>query len=280
MSENQNRGTADFAKYDTMTTEELEEILRADSQSLEGQETDGELLLYVMGVLAERKRNSENPGKTAQEAWESFEKHYLPKEEETHTAKSNRTGLRRWIAAVAAAALLLTIPLTASALTWDEIWNAVATWAKETFSFVSQPDATQATEPSPDNIDGYESLQQALAETNRGDELVPTWIPDRYTLMDITVDESPVRKSYVAMYMGENGMLMITVQSHIGSDPERIEISEDLLETYKVSEIDYYIFSNIDQIRAVWINGSYECSVSGNITMEEIKLMIDSIVKG
>ena len=86
--------------------------------------------------------------------------------------------------------------------------------------------------------------------------------------------------SYVAMYMGENGMLMITVQSHIGSDPERIEISEDLLETYKVSEIDYYIFSNIDQIRAVWINGSYECSVSGNITMEEIKLMIDSIVKG
>ena len=130
MSENQSRGLADFAKYDAMETEELEEILRADSQSLEGQESDGELLLYVMGVLAHRKRNSENPGKTAQEAWESFEKHYLSEEEEIHTAKNNRTSLRRWIAAVAVAALLLAIPLTASALTWDEIWNAVATWCR------------------------------------------------------------------------------------------------------------------------------------------------------
>ncbi|MBQ7329428.1 MAG: DUF4367 domain-containing protein [Oscillospiraceae bacterium] len=283
MSENQNRGTADFAKYDMMTTEELEEILRSDSQSPEGQESDGELLLYVMGVLAHRKRNSENPGKTAQQAWESFEKHYLPKEE-VHTAqrksKKVRPSLRRWIAAVAAAAFIVAIPLTASALTWDEIWNAVATWAKETFSFVSQPDATQATEPSPDNIDGYESLQQALAETNRGNELVPTWIPDRYTLMDITVEENPMRKNYGAIYLGTDGMLMITVQSYIGSDPEKIEINEDLLELYTVADNEYYIFSNVDQLRAVWISGSYECSISGNITMEEIKLMIDSIVKG
>lgn len=279
MSDNQSRRT-EFAKYDTMATEELEEILREDSQSPEGQESDGELLLYVMEVLAHRKRNSDNPGKTAQQAWESFEKHYLPKKEAQSESKKALPGLRRCIAAVAAAALLLTIPLTASALSWNEIWNAVATWAKETFSFVSQPDATQATEPSPTNFDGYESLQQALAETNRGNELVPTWIPDRYNLLDITVDENPVRKSYVAMYMGENGMLMITVQSHIGSDPERIEISEDLLETYKVSEIDYYIFSNVDQLRAVWINGSYECNISGNLTVEEMKQMIDSIGKG
>ena len=283
MSENQNRGTADFAKYDTMTTEELEEILRADSQSPEGQESDGELLLYVMGVLAHRKRNSDNPGKTAQDAWESFEKHYLPKEE-VHTAQSepnrHRLHLRRWIAAVAAAAFIVAIPLTASALTWDEIWNAVATWAKETFSFVSQPGATQATEPSPDNIDGYKSLQQALAETNRGNELVPTWIPDGYNLLDITVDESPVRKTYGAIYLGTEGMLMITVQSYIDSDPEKIEINDNLLETYNADGIDYYIFSNMDQLRAVWINGSYECSISGNITMEEIKSMIDSIVKG
>lgn len=279
MSENQNRGTADFAKYDTMTTEELEEILRSDSQSPEGQESDGELLLYVMGVLAERKRNSENPGKTAQQAWESFEKHYLPKEEETHTAKSNRTGLRRWIAAVAAAALLLTIPLTASALTWDEIWNAVATWAKETFSFVKEGQPSP-TEPIEDDFNQYDSLRKALAEAGETFQGVPTWIPDGYNLLDITTEENPMRKSYIAIYTGENGMLMIAVQSYIGSDPEKIEINKELLEIYKAAETEYYIFSNVDQLRAVWINDSYECSISGNITMEEIKLMIDSIVKG
>ena len=279
MSEKQNR---EFAKYDVMTTEELEEILRADSQSLEGQETDGELLLYVMGVLAERKRNSENPGKTAQQAWESFEKHYLPKEE-VHTAqcepKKARPYLRRWIAAVVAAALLLAVPLTASALTWDEIWNAVATWAKETFSFVKEGQPSP-TEPIEDDFNQYDSLRKALAEAGETFQGVPTWIPDGYNLLDITTEENPMRKSYIAIYTGENGMLMIAVQSYIGSDPEKIEINKELLEIYKAAETEYYIFSNVDQLRAVWINDSYECSISGNITMEEIKLMIDSIVKG
>lgn len=283
MSENQNRESVDFAKYDAMATEELEEILRVDSQSPEGQESDGELLLYVMEVLAHRKRNSENPGKTAQQAWESFEEHYLPKEEETHTAQSepNRhtLHLRRWIAAVAAAALLLTIPLTASALTWDEIWNAVATWAKETFSFVKEGQPAP-TEPVEGDSQQYTSLHQLLAEARGETNLVPVWIPDRYNLIDITTEENPMRKNYGAIYLGTEGMLMITVQSYIDSDPEKIEINDDLLEIYKAAEVEYYIFSNMNQLRAVWINGSYECSISGNITMEEIKLMIDSIVKG
>ena len=273
MSENQNR-SAEFAKYDAMETEDLEQILRSDSLSPEGQETDGEILLYVMGVLAHRKRSSDDPGKTAQQAWESFEEQYLPKE------KSKKPRFRRWAAAAAAAVFLVAIPLTASALSWDEFWNAVATWAKETFSFVSQPDATQATEPSPDNTEGYQSLQQALAETNRADELVPTWIPDGYKLQQIKVDETPAQKNYLALYTQGAKNLSISVRTYMMTDPEKVEINEDLQEIYTVAGVEYYIFSNVDQLRAVWIIDSYECYISGDVTMDEIKLMIDSVVKG
>lgn len=274
MSENQNR---DFAKYDAMATEELEEILRSDSQSPEGQESDGELLLYVMGVLAHRKRNSENPGKTAQEAWESFEKHYLPKEEDT--AKSNRKGLCRWVAAAAAAAVLVAIPLTASALSWDEIWNAVATWAKETFSFVSWGQSAP-TEPSTKDARPYISLQELLAETNSDTSIVPTWIPDGYALQDVRMDETPMQRNYLALYADGEHRLKIVVKSYIAADPEKIEINEELLEVYTVNDTDFYILSNLERLRAVWLDGSYECSITGDVTMEEIKLMIDSIVKG
>ena len=279
MSENQNR---DFAKYDAMATEELEEILRSDSQSPEGQESDGELLLYVMGVLAHRKRNGDNPGKTAQQAWESFEKHYLPREEETHTAQSKRKTplFRRWVAVAAVVAVFVAIPLTASALRWDEIWNAVATWAKETFSFVSHPDAAQATEPSPTNFDGYQSLQQALIETEEDFDGVPTWVPDRYQLDCIVVDETPMQKNYMALYANGEQWLQITVRSYIAADPGNIEISEDLIEVYTVKGTEFYIFSNIDKLCVIWLDDSYECNITGDITMEEIKLMIDSIVKG
>lgn len=281
MSENQNRGVNDFSKYDSMATEELEEILRLDAEAPEGQESDGELLLYVMGVLARRKRDSENPGKTAQQAWESFEKHYLPCEEEAHTTQGGRKTSRlcRWIAGVAAAAALAAIPLTAGALTWEEIWNTVAKWAKNTFSFVSVGETTP-TEPAKSDSHQYNSLRNAMIEAGEVIQPVPTYIPDGYELDRIVVDETPVRKTYIGFYKSEKASLKIAIQSHIGSDPEKVEINEDLLESYIVSGTEYYIFANVDQLRVIWLKDSYGCSISGSITVEEIKKMIDSIGKG
>ena len=58
----------ELAKYDAMTSEALEEILRLDSEAPEEQGLDAECLLYIMELLAERKRQLCPPGKTAQEA--------------------------------------------------------------------------------------------------------------------------------------------------------------------------------------------------------------------
>ena len=55
MSEDQNRGSRDFSRYDAMTTEDLEQILRSDASAPMEQETDTELILHVMEVLANRR---------------------------------------------------------------------------------------------------------------------------------------------------------------------------------------------------------------------------------
>ena len=109
MSDNQNRGVNDLAKYDAMTTEELEEILRLDVDAPEGQETDTDILLYVMEVLVERKRtqNSHTENR-ALEAYESFRKHYMPDVEEDvmmpeEVAKPKVSSLR-WLRALCATA--------------------------------------------------------------------------------------------------------------------------------------------------------------------------------
>ena len=52
MSENRSR---DFSVYDEMSTEELEEILRADFDAPEGEETDMDIILYVTDLLTERR---------------------------------------------------------------------------------------------------------------------------------------------------------------------------------------------------------------------------------
>lgn len=287
MSEKQNRGIGNMSKYDAMTTEELEEILRLDAQALEEQESDTDKILYIMEVLAQRKRNSENPGKTAQQAWESFEENYLPQEEDNlicitqteRSAKPSRYWLRRMIAVAAVLVILVGIPLTASAFGWGDIWNAVAKWAKETFSFVAN-DTPEDTEPATDDIQKYTSLQELLAETKRVTGLVPTWIPDGYELADIRLDENPMQKVYVAMYCNADAFIMITVKSYMEFDPEKVEVNEDILEVYEASGVEYYMFSNNQQLSAAWIKDSYECYISGNMTIEEIKMMIDSIGKG
>ncbi|MGN0166980.1 MAG: DUF4367 domain-containing protein [Acetatifactor sp.] len=286
MSEDRDRGSRDFSQYDSMTTEDLEEILRLDAEAPMEQESDTELILYVMEVLANR-RNTNNTGKTAQESWESFQQHYLPAEEELpeytpETEKPERSArpwLRRLIAAAAAIVLVLCIPLTAKAFGWEDIWNVVARWAKETFSFVSNESA-ELSGPDTTNNSEYKCLQDLLEENKIDSSIVPTWIPDGYVLDKIEEDLTPMQRVYRAHYTNSDADLTIRVQTYTSFKQQNIEIEEEIVEIYNSEGIDYYIFENAEQLRAVWISDSFECIISGNISLEDIKIMIDSVGKG
>lgn len=282
MSENWNR---DHSKYDTMTTEELEQILRLDASAPEGEESDTESLLYVMGVLANRRKKN-STGKTALEAWESFQQNYLSEAEESpehrHKPTSGRTAppwLGRLIAAAAVVVLVVCIPLTANALGWQEVWEVFARWAKETFSFVSSEDV-EVSDPAADDELEYTSLQDMLERNNRPYDMVPTWIPDGYVLERLEKDITPVQEIYRAYFVDGEKELMIRVQTYMPSDVYNVEIEEGGAEVYEAAGIEYYIISNVDQIRFVWIANSYECNVSGDLSIDEVKKMIDSIGKG
>lgn len=283
MSENQNRRVRNFSKYDTMSTEELENILRMDSEAPAEQESDTEEILYIAGVLAKRQA-AMNTGKTALEAWESFEKNYLSTEEYRviHTPQTKKTvtpWIRRLVAAAAVIVLLIGLSsTTANAFGWENIWGAVAKWAKETFSFFSSD--TELTEPDHHFAQEYTSLQEALAATDCDFDAIPTWIPDGYILETLDIYLNPMQNVYVAQYMNGKKTLKITVRTYLGIEPEKIEVNEDLVEIYEELGVQYYIFSNNQQHRAVWINDSFECNISGNLSMEELKNMINSIEKG
>ena len=101
MSVNENRREGDFAQYDSMSTEELERILRQDAEAPAEQESDTEKLLYVMEVLARRNRETNRSGTTPQEAWESFQEHYAPEKDSIKPDRPIRPWVRRLIAAAA-----------------------------------------------------------------------------------------------------------------------------------------------------------------------------------
>ena len=277
MSENLNR---DFSKYEAMETKELEEILRLDAEAPEGAQTDTELLLYILEVLASRNNTENITENKAQKAWESFERNYMPEECQNPVARKKRVPwLRRLAATAAAVALLIVIPFSTKALTLEEIMEIFGRWAKETFSFVSSEN-TEVSEPSPEDQDDYLFLQELLEENNRDSSMVPTWIPSGFSLEKVEKDVTPIQETYSARYVKGDLFFRIRVQNYLDDDFQKIETSQEYSEIYSVGNQDYYIFHNNKQNQAVWVRGTYECIISGNLSIDEMKLMIDSIEKG
>lgn len=281
MSENQNRGARDFSQYDTMETEELEELLRFDTDAPEGAEPDVELMLYVLGVLDKRGRIKEVTGDRAQEAYESFKRDYFP--EDVHIEEEPKVVERRplrWVRRLttAAAAVLVFVMLgtvTASAFGFN-FWRAVAVWAQETFHF-QIGEEVRVDDPNPDIDLPYESLEDAIYTLEMATGIVPTWIPEGYVLTDITIDETPMQKVYIGFYKDGSLEMKITVRSYLNGRPEQIEQGEGNGETCVIDNVEYHFFTDYDQNRVAWINDAYECYISGHVSVEELEKMVNSI---
>lgn len=274
MSENENRGTRNYSKYDSMSTEELYAIVRLEDQRADGSEMDTDELFYILEVLTQRRLSDpETAGKTTEEAFETFKKHYMPK---TGVWASFPTWLRRTTAAAAVIAVLAVVTVSANAFGYD-LWGKAATWTQEFFRFGGETPTTEVTEPDKRDDVVYSSLQEALDKAGITEKLAPTWFPDGYVFSDVVVTDSPREISVYANYIKENTELVVSIRRIIGSEPEEIEKSENLITAYDANGVTYYIFSNYEKMKAAWIVGEYECYITGELTIEEMKAIIDSI---
>ena len=279
MSEQEKR--EDLSRFDSMSTEELQEILRKHTHGELETEPDTQDLFEIMEVLSKR-RQQQNPQafRSDEEAFAEFRKHYMPKESRTvaqHKATKLPSRLLRTMAAVLAIVLILTAgtTITAKALNYD-IWRKLANWTTEIFHFTNS-NSPSLTEPSKTVNVEFDHLREALASFGIEEDIIPSWLPDGYTHEDITVIQSPKETSVHAIYENNNLELIIRIRQSIGVEPEQIEKNDELLEIYTVDGVEYYIFSNTETLHTTWILGEIECQIVGKITIEEMKAMIDSI---
>lgn len=271
----------DLSRFDSISTEELQEILRKHTHGELETEPDTQDLFEIMEVLSKR-RQQQNPQafRTDDEALAEFRKHYIPKEEAAVTQQKTTkypSRLLRTMAAVLAIVLILTAgtTITAKALNYD-IWRKLANWTTEIFHFTNS-NSPSLTEPSKTVNVEFDHLREALASYGIEEDIIPSWLPDGYKHDDITVMQSPKETSVHAIYKCNNLELIIRIRQSIGIEPEQIEKNDNLLEVYVVDGVEYYIFTNTETLHATWIVGEFECQIIGMITIDEMKAMIDSI---
>ena len=259
----------------------MQEILRKHAHDELETEPDTDELYYIMEVLA-RRREEEDPHafRSNEEALADFRHNYMPKAMQTGRARVVRFPNRafRVAAAVLAIVVILVVgtSVTAEALHVD-IWGKFATWTKEVFQFTDNPQGTTAPNPELEYNAELKSLQDALDKINIAQKVVPTWLPEGYANKKVTVSETPRVRHILASYGKDGSELIIKIRQTIGVQAPQVEKNDDFLEVYVVDGVEYYIFSNTETLQAAWSIGEFECGISGKITLEEMKAMIDSI---
>ena len=270
-----------LSRYDSMPTEELQEILLKHLNGELETEPDTQDLFEIMEVLSKR-RKTENPQafRSNEEAFAEFVAYYMPKETEK-PAQPKRSilssRLLRTAAAVLAIVLILTLGMTVTAKAFNfDIWGKFAIWTKEFFHFTDDSGVNDLKPDKEFSVE-YDQLRETLSEYNIDESITPAWLPDGYKHKDIMVMESPFETSIMAIYERDNVELVIQLRQIVGMSPEQIEKSDSLLEIYTANDVNYYIFSNNARLQAAWVFGEFECQIIGKITIEEMKAMIDSI---
>ena len=161
-----------------------------------------------------------------------------------------------------------------------DLFEVIAKWTQETFHFAYAGQTDNTIDPSPDYDNPCKSLQEALAPFKFEVPIVPTWLPEGYIEVDLKVDETPVQRRFYAKYQSGENTIRIRLVDYLNGAPTQYEQSDTLLEVYSSHGINYHIFDNNGQLLAVWTVDSFECYITGPITLSEIKCIIDSIGKG
>ena len=308
------RNRKDYSKYDDMSTESLEELLRLDADLPDGEESDADEILYISEVIAKRER--EHPTDQCSKAdvdaaWETFQTKYLPyvtdgrslydfDDDEPSNIKAlapdmpspsgkkrismrGRRFLGRMASIAAAIALLIGImTATANAMGID-LWGVIAQWTKDTFTFVTESNAGDEETPDPDTFEGeYADLQAALDAYGITEKLAPTWIPDDFTLESVFVYEKIADYSTVFWANYKFGKKTISIQINMYQNPpvkkhttwqrDDIDIKKE-----EIENCTFYIMQNVEKECAMWGIGPFECSINGDVSLEELIKMIESI---
>ena len=286
----------DLSRYNHMSTEELEAILRADFELPEEEESDMEKILYITEVIA-RRRAGQPTGRyaNADEAWESFVENYLPegesaafypdesagKEGETNTKESKPRFIRTVLIRVASVLLAIALvsaagTVTASAFGFD-FWAWFSAWTQEMFG-IRNPGTPYSEMEIPEQLS---ELYAAMKEYGFPDHLLPTYLPEGYGAGEVSVEASSTFVSLHCFLEKDDDSILFDYTLHLAKQNAVItQKDEDDPDVREAGGVTHYIMTNEDTFYALWTVDNVEGGIYGVSSYEELTRIIDSIYGG
>lgn len=257
---------------------ELDEIFEKEART--GIQTDPELVAEYVSALEDRGGEGAPPAQTNDDferAWARFTDDH-PELFPPARAKSRSWGRRAYRFAAAAALAVTVLAATAAAFHWPDY---IVEWGRELLRIAPAPSGVmELAEP---NADGYSTLAEAVAGAGMDEARVPTWIPSRFAIKDLTLQEPPTYKVATAVYMTDKSELIIRVSCYfeIEDIPDfNFETNNDEQDEVTRDGVTYYYTENYETLRVTWEEGKCLYSISGEVTREEMDRMVNSFYGG
>lgn len=271
------------------TTEELEELIALDFAEDQAN-LDADYISTILEVIDERENRTEERNKEILAAWNEFQAYR--KEAESHEAfeagkseepthdhrriieyrqKSRKNSAPLRVIAVAAVAIVL---LCGTAFGWN-LFQAIAEWTEETFYFLAGQEKNEVL-----RTDVFDHLRKSV-KLFTDVPAVPHRAPEEtQEYGTLNVVERSDRRSIMMGYFADNRSFTIQIVVH-NTNPEtysgRYQKDSTIQEEYVSGGISHYIVGNLGNLCVMWTNGTVEGYIQGNLTLGELRQMIDSI---
>lgn len=217
--------------------------------------------------------------RTVQEAPSTY-----PKSKSARGSKIKRRWLRRTlaIAAIMIVLVALTIP---AALGYANVFELIGRWTDDYFQFIP---ASKGASPSDTIVSTsaqlpteFDTPQEALDAYGVTQKILPTWFPEGFSLSgsDIYTLDAVDQNEFSFFYSNSDSSIFLLFIHHTDNSIDSGKYQKDVgpVEEYQVGSISYYLYTNSGQSCASWCVDNMECSIYGDISMDELKEMIDSI---
>lgn len=298
-SKNQN-----YAYLSRLSTQKLMELLAAAPAPAETPEDKAYIDAIVEVVLEREERHPTGLLPDPEQAWEEFQQYYntpegedlslypaenpgtapsepAPSQTEYRPQRRPKRHFFRRVVIVAAVVVCIALP---PALGFENVFQLIGAWTDDIF-LLNNVSSLEGNEIEADkkSVD----IEEILGELNYSENIFPTWIPEGFELEKVITNEFVLSGKTELRIHYKNGQTreLITftynVYNSIASGTmTAFEKDANALEEYFVGDVTHYIFENLGKYIAVWNQNNIECAISGDVSLTELKEMLNSIYGG
>ena len=298
-SKNQN-----YAYLSRLSTQKLLELLAAAPAPAETPEDKAYIDAIVEVVLEREERHPTGLLPDPEQAWEEFQQYYntpegedlslypaenpgtapsepAPSQTEYRPQRRPKRHFFRRVVIVAPVVVCIALP---PALGFENVFQLIGAWTDDIF-LLNNVSSLEGNEIEADkkSVD----IEEILGELNYSEDIFPTWIPEGFELEKVITNEFVLSGKTELRIHYKNGQTreLITftynVYNSIASGTmTAFEKDANALEEYFVGDVTHYIFENLGKYIAVWNQNNIECAISGDVSLTELKEMLNSIYGG